>query len=69
MQNGTTVNGTRVPDVTLARLELDGHYSIRLRIGVDGGAANPGGMKKLGRGFGNHEQDVVMRLLLNRVGE
>jgi predicted transcriptional regulator len=60
----TTVNGAKVSDVTLDGLELDEHHSIRLRIGVDEDAANPGGVNIFGRGFGNHDQDIVMRLLL-----
>ena len=50
-------------------LDLDAHHSIRLRVGVEDGAANPGGINIFGRGFGNHDQDIVMRLLLDAVRE
>ncbi|MDO9712709.1 ArsR/SmtB family transcription factor [Paracraurococcus lichenis] len=63
---GSFVNGKRVSDVTLGTLELDHHHSIRLRVGIAEGARNPGGINIFGRGFGNHNQDIVMRLTLRR---
>lgn len=60
----TTVNGRRVSAVKLKDLGLDRHHSIRLRVGIDGGARHPGGVNIFGRGFGNHDQDIVMRMHL-----
>ncbi len=57
----------KVSDVTLAQLALHEHHSIRLRIGIDEGATHPGGVNIFGKGFGNHDQDIVMRLHLKRV--
>jgi predicted transcriptional regulator len=68
-QNGTFVNGVPISDVTVAQLDLGAHHSIRLRIGVDEAAEHPGGVNIFGRGFGNHDQDIVMRLLLDRADE
>jgi predicted transcriptional regulator len=59
---GTYRDGERVSDRTLADLGLDRHRSIRLRIGVQDNARHPGGINIFGRGFGNHDQDIVMRL-------
>jgi predicted transcriptional regulator len=61
---GTFVNDRRVSAVTLGALKLDEHHSIRLRIGIEKDARHPGGVNIFGRGFGNHDQDIVMRLLL-----
>lgn len=61
---GTFVNATKVSPVTLDQLDLDGHHSVKLRIGIDEHAAHPGGVNIFGRGFGNHDQDIVMRLCL-----
>ena len=46
----------------LSALNLLGHHSIRVRIGVRETAAHPGGINIFGRGFGNYDQDVVLRL-------
>ncbi|MCC5975488.1 MAG: helix-turn-helix domain-containing protein [Rubellimicrobium sp.] len=59
---GTFVDGLRISDTTLADLEIAEHHSIRLRIGVKPDARHPGGINIFGRGFGNYDQDIVMRL-------
>jgi len=61
---GCFVDGARISDVRLADLDLDGHHSIRLRIGIADDARHPGGINIFGKGFGNHDQDIVMRLFL-----
>lgn len=61
--NGTFLDGQRVSDCALSDLELNDHRSIRVRIGVKDGARHPGGMNIFGRGFGNHDQDIALRLL------
>jgi len=61
---GSYVDGVKVSDVTLADLQLDQHRSIRMRIGVREDADHPGGINIFGRGFGNYDQDIVMRLRL-----
>jgi predicted transcriptional regulator len=60
----TTVNQTKVSNVGLSQLALDQHHSIRLKIGIDDEAKNPGGINIFGKGFGNQNQDIVMRLHL-----
>ena len=60
-EEGTTVGGTKVSDVTLSQLAIGDHHSIRLRIGIDDAAINPGGLNIFGKGFGNHNQDIVLR--------
>ena len=61
---GCFVDGERVSRVTLRQLDLAAHHSIRLKIGIDERAKRPGGVNIFGRGFGNHDQDIVMRLHL-----
>lgn len=63
-EEGCFIDGTRLSDVRLADLDLDGHHSIRLRIGIADDARHPGGVNIFGKGFGNHDQDIVMRLFL-----
>lgn len=63
---GTYVNGALVADITIDALKLPDHHSIRLRVGVEEDAANPGGMNLFGRGFGNSDQDITMTLTTAR---
>lgn len=63
-ERGTFVNDRRLSATALDALKLEEHHSIRLRIGIEEGAKHPGGINVFGRGFGNHDQDIVMRLHL-----
>jgi predicted transcriptional regulator len=61
---GTYVDGVKLSNVTLADIGMDDHRSIRMRIGVKEDAEHPGGINIFGRGFGNYDQDIVLRILL-----
>lgn len=63
-RRGTYMDGEKLSAVNLAQLDLPSHHSIRLRIGIEEGARNPGGLNIFGRQFGNHDQDIMMRLRL-----
>lgn len=63
---GCFVDGVGVSRVTLSQLHLADHHSIRLKIGIEEKAQRPGGVNIFGRGFGNHDQDILMRLHLRR---
>lgn len=63
-RSGTSVNDVQISGVTLDKLDLDKHHGIRLRIGIDETARHPGGINIFGRGFGNYDQDIVMRIHL-----
>jgi predicted transcriptional regulator len=60
--DGTYVDGVKISPVSLKDLDLGTHRSLRLRIGVREDAKHPGGINIFGRGFGNYDQDIVMRL-------
>ncbi len=64
--SGTFIDGVRISDIALADLAIDAHHSIRLKIGIDEKASHPGGVNIFGRGFGNYDQDIVMRINLRR---
>jgi predicted transcriptional regulator len=63
---GCFVDGVGVSRVTLNQLRLADHHSIRLKIGIEEKAQRPGGVNIFGRGFGNHDQDILMRLYLRK---
>ena len=62
--SGTFIDGLRISDVTTADLALNDHHSIRLKVGIDDKADHPGGVNIFGRGFGNYDQDILMRINL-----
>lgn len=61
--SGTFLDGAKISDCSLGDLELGDHRSIRVRIGVKDDARHPGGMNIFGRGFGNHDQEITLRLI------
>ncbi len=61
---GSYVDGVQVSGVTLSDLHLADHHSIKVRLGIKDDAQNVGGLNIFGRGFGNYDQDIVLRLCL-----
>jgi predicted transcriptional regulator len=61
--DGTYLDGDKISDCSLGDLELGDHRSIRVRIGVKDDARHPGGLNIFGRGFGNHDQEITLRLI------
>jgi len=64
IETGTFIDGTKVSDVTLADLDIRDHSSVKVRIGIKKDTANVGGVNIFGAGFGNYDQDIVMRMHL-----
>ena len=64
--DGTFIDGMRISGVTIRDLDLPKHHSIRMRIGIEEHAGHPGGVNIFGKGFGNYDQDIVMRLYMPR---
>ena len=61
-RDGSFVDGVKISPLSLKDLDLANHHSIRLRIGVKENARNPGGLNIFGRGYGNYDQDIVLKL-------
>jgi predicted transcriptional regulator len=59
---GSFVDGVRISDVALVDLSLADHHSIKVKIGVKDEAEHVGGINIFGRGFGNYDQAIVLRL-------
>jgi predicted transcriptional regulator len=60
--DGAFIDGVRISPLTLRELDISAHHSIRLRIEVKSDARHPGGVNVFGRGFGNYDQDILLRL-------
>lgn len=61
-EEGSFVDGGKVSSVLLSELKIYQHSSIKVRIGIKDDAENVGGINIFGRGFGNYDMDIVMRL-------
>lgn len=61
-REGTSLDGERVSDVTLEETKVAPWQATKVRIGVKPDAANQGGFSLFGAGFGNYEQDILLRL-------
>ncbi|APO47243.1 transcriptional regulator [Paenibacillus xylanexedens] len=59
---GTYMDGERMSDITLKDVKL-GEPFWTLRFTVDEESPNVGGLTIYGAGFGNHDQDIVIRVL------
>ncbi|WP_336765146.1 ArsR/SmtB family transcription factor [Paenibacillus sp. USHLN196] len=60
--SGTYMDGERMSDITLADIKLSEPFWT-LRFTVDGESPNVGGLTIYGAGFGNHDQDIIIRVL------
>lgn len=61
-ENGTYIDGIKVSGVTIDQLNLEQNDYISFKIGVKPDAVNCGGMNIFGEKFGDHQQNIVMRL-------
>jgi predicted transcriptional regulator len=62
--DGSFIDGLQVSKVPLSGLRLSDHHSIKVKFGIKEDAQNIGGLNIFGRGFGNYDQDIVLRLYL-----
>lgn len=60
--NGSYIDEIYASDVTVNDLELNKYDYISVRIGIKEDAANVGGITIFGEKFGDHEQNILMRI-------
>ncbi|GGL53109.1 ArsR/SmtB family transcription factor [Wenxinia marina] len=60
---GTFIGDDRISDVRAEDLDLEVHRSVRVRLGIREDADHPGGLNLFGRGFGNHDCDIGLKLV------
>ncbi len=60
--HGTYVDGVKLSGISIQELAIEAG-PVRIRLGNRLGAANVGGMTLFGDGFGNYDQDLVLRLM------
>ncbi|WP_040949703.1 ArsR/SmtB family transcription factor [Gorillibacterium massiliense] len=63
---GTFMDGNQISDVTLDQINVwDRQWT--LRIAVEKTSEHVGGLTLFGKGFGNYNQEIVMRLYYNKI--
>ena len=60
--DGTHIDGMKISDVTIDRFQLDYKSSIRFKFRISDDARNIGGLTLFGKGFGNYNQDIKVRI-------
>lgn len=61
-QEGTYVNGEKISDVTIERLNLPARSYITVRVGNKPDARYVGGFNLFGKTFGDYEQDIILTI-------
>ncbi len=60
--DGSYIDGVKISTVCLADLNLGLHHSIKVKIGVKDTAEHLGGINIFGKGFGNYDRNIMLRL-------
>jgi predicted transcriptional regulator len=61
-EKGTTIDRESASPITLKDLDIGAHHSIKVRVGVKPDARHVGGINIFGKGFGDYDQDIRLRL-------
>jgi predicted transcriptional regulator len=61
-EEGSFIDGLELSDVRLEDLHIAENPSITIQFAVKSDAENKGGFNIFGKGFGNYDQDILMRL-------
>ncbi len=61
-EKGTFIDGLKVSDVSIREFDFDFRSIIKLRLEVEDDARHVGGLTIFGKGFGNYNQDIDVRI-------
>ena len=68
-REGASIDGVPLSRVRIDELGIRPREPVKVRIGVKPDARNRGGFTLFGKGFGNYEMDLVLRLAFDPHGE
>ena len=61
-RRGTFVDGLKISDVSIKQFDLNYKSTIRFKFQIEDDAKNVGGLTLFGKGFGNYNQDMKVRI-------
>ena len=61
-RKGTFIDGLKISDVNINQFNLDYKSDIRFKFQIADNAKNVGGLTLFGKGFGNYNQDIKVRI-------
>lgn len=61
-RKGTFIDGLKISDISINQFDLDYKSDIRFKFQVADDARNIGGLTLFGKGFGNYNQDIKVRI-------
>ncbi len=64
---GTFIDGLQISEVTIDQFNLTSKSSIKLRLEVPENAEHVGGLTIFGRGFGNYNQDIIVKMAYSAI--
>lgn len=59
---GTFIDGLKISDVKIDQFALTSKSTLRFKLEVPEDAQNVGGLTIFGRGFGNYDQDIIVKM-------
>lgn len=59
---GTFIDGLKISDVTIDQFELKPGSIIKFKLAVPENAEHVGGLTIFGKGFGNYNQDIIVKM-------
>jgi predicted transcriptional regulator len=64
-REGTYIDGGKISDVNISNLMIQPDTAVKFRISVPETAKNLGGATIFGKGFGNYNQDIRVRMIFS----
>lgn len=68
-QEGSFIDGTKVSDVTIDTFALNYSSTLKLRLEVPKDAEHVGGLSIFGKGFGNYNQEINVKINYEPIAE
>lgn len=62
-KEGCFIDGRKISDLSIDHFEIDYKSDITFKLGVPENAPNVGGLTVFGKGFGNYNQDISVRVI------
>jgi predicted transcriptional regulator len=61
-EKGSFIDRRQVSEVNLSDLKLNDHHSVIVKIGIGDNAEHVGGVNIFGKGFGDYDQDIILKM-------